>query len=161
VTALLYTTVWAALAAFGLGETMRRVAAPREVAARRAWWTHTAGLILMAIHIAIAMGVVHQWSHASAIEATARQTDDVYGLSFGGGVFINYVFVGVWAVDAWWWRARTPPRIDETSLRLLRVLYLVVLVNAAVIFASGWRQLAGAAFIGWLLWAWRGAPFRG
>jgi hypothetical protein len=150
---LLYATVWAALFCFGLGETARR-------AARRARWAHSAGLALMAVHILIAMGAVHRWSHASAIAATAEQSTAVYGVATGGGVFVNYLFVGVWAIDAWWWRADPARRrIDATALRLLRVFYLVVLVNAAVVFAAGWRQALGAVFVCWLLWAWRGAPF--
>ena len=157
----LYLTVWLALLCFGLGETARRPYVATRVTARRALAAHSAGLALMAVHIALAMGLVHRWSHASAMAATAAQTDAVYGLDFGGGVFRNYVFVVVWAIDAWWWRVDPDrPRLDPAALRLLRLFYLIVLVNAAVIFAAGGRQVVGALFIGWLLWAWRGAPFR-
>jgi hypothetical protein len=158
----LYGTVWSALFSFGLGETARRPYVATRVAARRAFAAHTAGLALMAAHIALAMGVVHRWSHAAAVAATAEQSDAVYGVAVGGGVFVNYLFVAVWAADAWWWRVNPDrPRLDPMSLRLLRVFYLVVLVNAAIVFAVGWRQAIGALFVGWLLWAWRGAPFRG
>ena len=70
------------------------------LAPRTPRWVHAAnaaGLALCVIHIGLAMGSVHGWSHAAAIDATAIQTDSVYGLRWGGGVFVNYLFVIVWA----------------------------------------------------------------
>ena len=35
---------------------------------------------------------------------TARQTAAVYGVAWGGGVYVNYLFVGVWLAELLWWR---------------------------------------------------------
>jgi hypothetical protein len=35
-----------------------------------------------------------------AVLETARQTDAVYGVSWGGGVYVNYLFVAAWLTEA-------------------------------------------------------------
>ena len=152
VTAALYLTIWVALLLFGTAETGRRRASAGSPAPW-AWPVFVAGAALCAIHVAIAMGVTHGWSHAAAIAATARQTNAVYGLDWGGGVFANYAFVAVWGVEAWRWRAAGPG--DRGPRLWARIFFLVMILNAAVIFASGPRRLAGAALLVWLLWVWR------
>ena len=114
-----------------------------------------AGLVLCVTHIGIAMASVHGWSHASAIDATARSTAAVYGLRWGGGVFVNYLFVAVWAVDAWWSSIRGD-RAEISGLRLaLRLFYAIVIVNAAVIFARWPLRLVGVCLVIALFVAWR------
>ena len=56
------------------------------------------------LHILIAMSHHHRWSHEAAVLETARQTAAVYGLAWGGGVYVNYLFVGVWLAELVWWR---------------------------------------------------------
>jgi len=98
VNAALYWIVWISLSFFALGEAGRRSA--------RTWAkpVSIAGLLLLAVHIVMAMGVRHGWSHAAAITATARQTSVVYGLDWGGGVYVNYLFVAVWLATFVSWR---------------------------------------------------------
>ena len=153
----LYSTIWAALLLFCSGETGRARARAGGASIPWAWWTYSAGALLCAIHIAIAMGVAHGWSHDAAIAATARQTMAIYGLNWGGGVYVNYAFVAVWLFDAWRWRQqafRGARRADAVTWAI-RGFFLIVVLNAAVIFATGPRRLAGAVLVAWLLWLWR------
>ena len=97
-------TIWLALAGFVVGEAGKTRHFRTGVSPRWAWPVWCAGLVACAIHIAIAMAHVHGWSHASAVMETARQTEAVYGVSWGGGVFVNYLFVAVWLGELVWWR---------------------------------------------------------
>src|SRR5262249_50493191 len=128
----LYATIWAALALFVAGEAGKRLR--RE--APWAWPASVAGALLCAVHIVIAMGFRHHWSNASAIEETARQTASVYGVAWGGGVYVNYLFVVVWMAYLWRWRTR--PEFTPSPLALwgLRAFFFVIIVNAAVVFAK-------------------------
>jgi hypothetical protein len=154
VTAALYLTIWVALIGFAAGETGRGRRGP---AARAAWWVSLTGLCVASAHVVIAFETRHGWSHASAVRETARQTAAVYGLDWGGGVFVNYAFLGVWAIDLWRWRVvrwRGATR-SSGAMWLARAFYVVVILNGAVIFAAGARRLLGAVIVVSLLMIWR------
>jgi hypothetical protein len=91
------------------------------------------------------------------VRETARQTAAVYGLDWGGGVFVNYAFLGVWAIDLWRWRAamRRGATRSSGAMWLARAFYVVVILNGAVIFAAGARRLLGAVIVVSLLMIWR------
>jgi hypothetical protein len=85
------------------------------------------------------------------------QTERVFGRAVGWGVYVNYLFFVVWLLDLTWWRRdgcvdRRPP----AATFALQAFYFVIVLNAAVIFAVGWRRLAGLALVILLLAAWRG-----
>ena len=151
----LYTSIWLALVLFAAGEigrTGRRRSGGEPGWARPAF---AAGAALAIVHTLLAFALAHDWSHADAVRSTALQTEAVYGFAFGGGVYVNYLFLAVWLADATWWR-----RADHVGRSLavtwtLRSFYLVIIVNAAVVFATGWRRAAGVAVVASLLWAWR------
>jgi hypothetical protein len=151
--AALYLTIWISLVLFAVGETSRHLSG---FSTRWGWPLFVIGLVLCCVHIVIAFGAVHGWNHEAAVAATKTQTDAIYGLAWGGGVFVNYVFVGAWAMDAWWWRVteRRGRPMPATLGWPLRILYAVVLFNAAVIFAAGIRRALGLAIVVWLLWLW-------
>lgn len=151
--AALYLTIWISLVLFALGESSRHLSG---ISARWGWPVFTIGLVLCVVHIVIAFGAEHGWSHDAAVAATRAQTNAIYGLDSGAGIVVNYLFVGAWAIDAWWWRAAAQGRRPAPAVWRwpLRILYAVVLLNAAVIFAVGTRRWLGAAIVGWLLWLW-------
>ena len=150
VTLALYSTIWIALTLFVIAQYGRQ----RTGTARWVLPINIAGLVLCVTHIGIAMASVHGWSHASAIEATARTTAAVYGLRWGGGVFVNYLFVAVWALDTWWSSIRGD-RAEISGLRLaVRLFYVIVIVNAAVIFARWPMRLVGVCLVIALATAW-------
>jgi hypothetical protein len=154
---VLFATVWLALALFVIGEA-GKLSASRERSSRGwAWTIWTAGALLLALHILVALWVRHGWSHLSAVVSVREQTRTVYGLDWGGGVWVNYLFVTVWLVESAWWFAA--PRSYFTRSRaaivLTRAFYLLVLVNAAIVFAAPSRRPAGALLTLVLLWIWR------
>jgi hypothetical protein len=104
-----------------------------------AWFTYL-------IHLAMAFHFAHQWSHAEAM----RHTEEVSGV--GEGIFVSHLFTLVWTADvvSWWlwpsWYARRPVWIDW----LLHGFMLFVVVNATVVFESGWIRWAGVMMFVWL-----------
>jgi hypothetical protein len=156
-TVALFVTIWLALVAFVATEAGRRPASSGMTPARWLDAVSLAGVVLLIVHIALAYAVRHAWSHDAAVRATAEQTASVYGLDWGGGIYINYAFALVWAVDAWQWSALPAAAAARApAVRLaLRVFYGVIIVNAAVIFVPGPRRFLGAAVVLALLWVWR------
>src|SRR5262245_23359862 len=100
---LLRITIWIALAGYALGAahliTQRR--RRWEFLARVAW---TASCLCLLGHVALAFHFFHGWSQSSVYAETARQTADVFGINWGGGLFINYALILAWIIDViWWW----------------------------------------------------------
>jgi hypothetical protein len=154
--AFMLATIWLALAGFLVGEAGKARRFRTGVSPRWAWPVWCAGLVACVIHIAIAMAHVHGWSHASAVMETARQTEAVYGVSWGGGVLVNYLFVAVWLGELVWWRVDPRRYFGQRAwcVWAVRVFYLLIVVNAAVIFAAPARRLAGVAVTAALLAVW-------
>jgi hypothetical protein len=89
--------------------------------------------------------------------ATAQQTRAVFGIGWGGGVYVNYLFLAVWAGEVLWWWLNPRGYFGRPAWIILatRAFYFAVLLNAAVIFVPNARRFAGLVLIGLLLWAWR------
>jgi hypothetical protein len=154
--AAMLATIWLALAGFVAGEAGKSRHRRTGIEPRWAWAVWCAGLVACVTHILIAMAHRHGWSHEAAVLETARQTAAVYGLAWRGGVYVNYVFVGIWLAQLAWWRI-APQRFHQRPVWMLwaeRAFYFVIIVNAAVIFAAPDRRLAGAAVTGALVAAW-------
>jgi hypothetical protein len=151
---LLYVTIWVSMAALGASEWVRR---GRDLSARRsAFLLSAVGLALLVTHIAIAIFHHHGGDHAAAVAETARLTEAVYGVAWGGGVYVNYAFVATWAAYLWWWRRDPDPVIDSRHPAVvgLRVVLFILIVNALVVFASAWTRPLGVIICAVLLWAW-------
>ncbi len=150
----LYLTIWLALMLFVVGETGRS-ATGKKRPPTWAWWSFTLGLVLALVHTALAFDLVHNWVHADAVLATARQTDEVFGVAVGWGVYVNYLFYVVWAADAAWWRKSADVwQRPALATWTLRAFYLMIIVNAAVIFAAGPRRVLGVLMVSWLARIW-------
>jgi hypothetical protein len=155
-TVALYATIWIALALFVVGEAGKRSPDAR-MARRFAWPLWFSGAILCALHIVIAFAGRHGWSHDAAVRDTARQTAAVYGIGWTGAIYVNYLFVAVWTIEAWWWRVRPAQYVARPRALTwtLRIFYLVVIVNAAVVFAGVPGRAAGILLVAALVWLWR------
>lgn len=160
----MFATIWIALALFAVGELAFRTPRSLPPAARSpirrlqpvARSLFFLGALLCAIHMLIAMAAVHGWSHAAAIAATAGQTEAVFGVRSGSGIYVNYLFVAVWIVDAIA-RLRAVGSVARRPRALvwtLRAFYFVIIVNAAVIFAAPERRWLGGIVIVTLVIAW-------
>ncbi|MBK9386143.1 MAG: hypothetical protein IPN34_15125 [Planctomycetes bacterium] len=144
--ALLYVAIWLSLALLALGELAR--SRPARTWARGASFI---GWLLLVAHVLLAFEVVHGWQHSSALEATAQQTREIYGLDWGGGLYVNYAFLALWAGELWRWDAPAP----SPARRLLwRGMVLILVSNGAIVFAVGWRRFLGGLITLALLWAW-------
>lgn len=157
-------TIWLALCAYATGAATLLLARsrPRWLAcARRAW---TFGCVFFLAHVACAFSYYHGWSHAAAYRETARQTAEVTGLYWGGGVFINYLFALAWLAEVvWWW---TAPRSFARRSRWVTItshgFFLFMIFNGTVIFGKGpvrWLGLSICLILG-VLWRWQSAASR-
>jgi hypothetical protein len=155
--AALYSTIWVALALFVAAEAGKQRFSQRMAVPDWVWPVWLGGAGLCTLHIVLAFAGRHGWSHETAVRETARQTAAVYGVSWGGGVYVNYVFVAIWLIEAWWWRAYPShyfgrPRAITWAVR---GFYFVIILNAAVVFAGVPGRAIGVVLVGVLLWAWR------
>ena len=150
-----FLTIWLALLLFAAGETGRSFVRRGARPPAWAWWAFTSGLVLATAHTVLAFDIVHNWVHDDAVGATAQQTEAILGVRVRWGVYVNYVFYAVWLADAVWWRAapdlsRRPAAVTWT----LRAFYMVIIVNAAVVFAAGARRILGLLLVSWLARVW-------
>jgi len=106
-------------------------------------WTIACGLVW--IHVACAFQFEHQWSQSAAYLQTARETAAVTGLDWGGGLWINYALMLLWAGDVgWWWLgpesfAARPAIITRVWLGFL----CFIVFNATVVFKTGMLRWCG------------------
>ena len=154
-------TVWVTLGGYFIGEAARLVSRGRprwERLARLAW---TAGALSLLAHTAFAFHYYHAWSHSAAYRETARQTAEVTGMDWGGGLFINYALIAAWLIDVvWWWRGldvyRRCPKFWAAAWH--GFLFFIIF-NATVVFKTGplrWIGLALCATLILLWWRSRG-----
>ncbi|GIW82164.1 MAG: hypothetical protein KatS3mg105_3971 [Gemmatales bacterium] len=92
----------------------------------------------------------HDWSHQKAFEHTERES------GFGAGVFVNYLFLLVWAGDAlYWWLA--PSRYDERRAWigfLVHSFLAFIIFSATVVFGAGGIRWFGAVMFAELGGSW-------
>lgn len=117
-----------------------------SVAAR---WLWTVGGILLLAHVACAFHFFHDWQHSRAAADTARQTAELIGWSFGGGVYFNYAFVLLWVVDASWWWAHPDSYARRSRLLAFAVQsYLFfIAINGAIVFEDGPTRWIGLIIV--------------
>ncbi len=119
----------------------------RDRAARLAW---SAGCAFYLAHVAAAFEFRHSWSHAAAYAETARQTLEVFGVDWGGGLYFNYLFTLIWTGDAVYWWLAGLDRYRARSrwvARPVQWFFAFMFFNATIVFGSGTAQWLGAASI--------------
>jgi len=88
-----------------------------------------------------------------AIEATAQQTQELIGIRFGAGLFVNYAFDLVWIVDAT--VRMISPAIYNKMPKAYRYctngFLIFIAINGAIVFQSGWIRAIGLACVAMLL----------
>ena len=153
-------TVWLALCAYALGAAMLLLARERPRLPARARWAWTLGCAFFLAHVVCAFGYFHGWSHAAAYSETARQTAELTGLRWGGGLFLNYVFAAAWLADVlWWWLA--PASFARRSPRLTAAwqgFFFFMVFNGTIVFGNGpvrWLGMAICAGLAVLWWTTR------
>ena len=109
----------------------------------RALWT--LGALLAVVHVLSAFHVYHHWSHADAVAATARETQEVVGIAVGLGVYFNYLFVLLWLADVglWWKLGAAYNERPRWWAWLVHGYLLFIAINGAIVFESGPTRWGG------------------
>ena len=150
--------VWLAVAGYVAGAGAYALARGRrgwDAWARAAW---SVGCVALVAHAASAFHFYHGWSHAAAYQDTARQTAEVAGLVWGGGLYFNYALVAAWAADVvyWWRRGLDAYRRRPWPLAVAWHAFLIFMFfNATVVFGRGaarWAGLCACAALGAAWW---------
>ena len=143
---MLRATIWMSVLAWAASEVLRRAPADRRAAASG---LYAGGAVLLVAHTIAAFALRHDWSHAAALAETARRTHEMTGVASGSGLYLNYLFVVVWTLDAAWWAIA--PRAYWRRSRALDlgvfVFFVFMFVNGAIVFAAGPMRFAGAAAV--------------
>lgn len=150
-------TIWVSLVGYTLGSITFSTARgkTRWDSATRVTWS--IACISMIAHFASAFQFYHGWSHAAAYADTARQTEEVFGLNWGGGLFINYAILSAWMVDiAWWWHSGLASYRKRPMLVLAvwHGLFIFIIFNATVVFGHGIARWFGLLICALLTSAW-------
>ena len=147
----------AALAAILLQRNRRFDSASSDSMARLLW---TLGCLSYLFHVLGAFLFFHDLSHDAAYRDTARQTKELLGWDWGGGLYFNYLFTAAWLADVlYWWlapaRRRARPRVIGIALHAFLAF---IALNATVVFETGpirWAGAAACAALAAIWWAGR------
>jgi hypothetical protein len=147
-------SVWLALAAYTIATARWLNQRRTDRALCVARWIYTLGCALFFLHVACAFSFFHHWSHDDAYRETARQTAELTGWPWGGGLYINYVFAAAWlAVVLCLWLA---PGSFRTSrwIAAWHAFVAFMMLNGAVIFVHGPMRWLGVLLCTTLAAAW-------
>jgi hypothetical protein len=158
---LLRATAWLSMAAWAASEWLL-ASVPRPVRAKPARASFTLGAVALLLHTGLALHLRHAWSQADAMREIARQTAEVTGLGFSGGLFVNYAFLAFWMAEAcWWWLAPAGYLRRGLGARWAsRAVFLFMFVNGAIVFGHGPVRVFGAIAILAVCLSWYRAPTR-
>ncbi len=145
-------TIWFALAGYAIGATVYLVSGGRrswDAVARAAW---TIGCVSIVVHVVCALDHYHNWSQSAAYRETARQTAEITGFDWGGGLFINYALVAGWIIDVLWWRRGLDVyRNRPVWISAIWQGFLIFIIfNATVVFKTGPLRWIGLGLCSWL-----------
>ena len=153
-------TIWitilgyaAGLAAFVLSRNRQK----GDSLARLVWTIACIGLL---VHVACAFHFFYGWSESAAYRETARQTDEVFGLNSGSGLYINHALIISWVLDLTWWWRRGVESYRERPWFLIVAWHgflIFIIFNATVVFKTGLVRWAGLGIsLGLCLMWWLG-----
>jgi len=138
-------SIWLALIAYAIGTAL--LLEPHGQARHRAQarWVWTLGCLFFLSHVVCAFDFYHHWSHDAAWRETARQTAQLTGWHWGGGLYFNYVVAAGWLADVlWWWTA--PGSFDQRPrwvTGLWHGFLFFMVFNGAIVFGHGPVRLLG------------------
>ncbi len=140
-------TIWITILAYTSGVATFAIAGQRRslLSLTRILWT--AAWLSLVAHIGFAFHFYHGWSHYEAYQQTARETFEVFGLNWGGGLYINYLLLAGWFVDlAAWWTAGLCSYVQRPWPVIFgwHGFMIFIIFNATVVFETGWVRWCGA-----------------
>ncbi len=150
-------TIWITFIGYIVGSVLFAISNSRrrfDSAARIAWTVAVVGLIA---HFICAFEYFHFWSHSHAYIETARQTNEVLRVNWGGGLFINYALLALWILDVGWWWLNGLESYRQRSRVLVLAWHsflIFIIFNATVVFKSGVVRWIGVVMTIVLCVAW-------
>lgn len=95
-------------------------------------FAYVASWVSLVLHVLLAFSLVHHWSHDAAFADTERQS------GFGEGIYVNYLVIVIWGIDAVWYAANTTHYGQRPRWLggLIHVFLSFVIFNAVVIFVE-------------------------
>lgn len=138
-------SIWVTLAGYTVGVALIALSRKRPRLSSSARWAWTLACVSLLLHVIFAYHYYHQWSQDSAYSETARQTKEVVGLDWGGGLYFNYALIAGWVLDvAWWWRGLDYHRNRPVLLTVIWHGFLMFMIfNATVVFETGTLRIVG------------------
>lgn len=117
-------------------------------------WIWTAGWLGYAAHVVLAFHFVHQWSHADAWQHTASETDRMFGVHRGEGLWVNFAFSAWWLSDVVriWSANRRQRRTDVGLDYFTQAFFAFIVFNATVVFGPAvyrWMSIPVLLALGW------------
>jgi hypothetical protein len=97
------------------------------------------GSLLSLLHAIATMAFYHQFQHSLAYQDTAHQTEQAIGVAVGFGIWLNYLFVMVWLMDALWMNGLTNGYLARHRVFnwLTYGFLCFIAINGAIVFESG------------------------
>ena len=111
------------------------------------------GALLSMYHSLGSIATIYHGSQTMAFEATAQETEELLGIRFGAGLYVNYAFVFVWLVDALI-RVVSPAiyrQLPKAYRYFTNGFLIFIAINGAIVFQSGWIRGIGLACVAMLL----------
>lgn len=142
--------IWIALICYFAATVARLL--PGAGRAGLARWLWTVGCLAYVVHVICAFQFYHAWSHEAAEADTARQTAEVTGWNWGGGIWFNYLFTLAWIVDV----VRMWRNVEFRTVGLCsadaawQAFFFFMIFNATIVFESGavrWLGIVGCLAI--------------
>jgi hypothetical protein len=130
-------SLWAirlAMACLAFGYAFQFHSGVRNIRAISVLWIF--GAMLAGFHTVTAISAFHSGSFEEAWVSTASRTEAMFGVRVGWGLYVNYVFVAIWWLDAAWrWQIRTE---SLRSVELGIDFFLIgMAIFGSVVFATG------------------------
>ena len=123
---------------------------------RTGWQYLWAGSWLMCVvHVLCAFQFEHSWSHAAALQHTAVMTHRVTGLHWGGGLYINYLFLTAWLINALTCFRRARTDREASPDYWFHAVAAFMMFNATAVFGPVWWWIPVGVFCVLLLVLWR------
>ena len=109
-------------------------------------WTFGCGFYLL--HVMAAFQFLHEWSHAAAYKHVRQRSLNEIGWNSGFGIYVNYGFTLLWAMDVFlWWRRLDRP---QSSLHywIIQFFFGFMMLQATVVFGPRfWLPVCGAVIL--------------
>lgn len=138
-------SIWLALVAYAIAVGFLLQPGAHERRWKCASWAWTLGCSFFIFHVLCAFAFFHHWSHVEAYRETARQTAELTGWHWGGGIYFNYFFAAAWLADVlWWWLGPQSFRRRPSWLNALwHGFFFFMVFNGTIVFGHGPVRVLG------------------